>query len=244
MFCRQETESSRNCVVGPRWCRGNIYSHEINHLNFGLKRHFEIRRRFENCGAMPMATMKITAKIQHTTCVLTLFSANADVKIPFFFNVKIVQAYNDASFLWKGFEITEPSVCCHLLLLWKWIHQVSWKQVSNKLLLWKCTTKPLLTIAVGGVTLPPQCICLLGTPSCARFFHGEALSFSSRTPADLPLVVGLLCTPPTHTSMWPCPHHPHRDDTWAHPHPNPVCKGQADHQRTGRHTSNVRLESP
>lgn len=66
-----------------------------------------------------METMRITAKIQPTTCVLTLFSANADVKIPFFLNVKIVQAYSDTSFLWRGFEITEPSVCCHLLLLWK-----------------------------------------------------------------------------------------------------------------------------
>lgn len=64
-------------------------------------------------------------------------SANADVTIPFFLNVKIVQAYCDTSFLWRGFEITKPSVCCHLLLLWKWICQVSWKQISNKPLLWK-----------------------------------------------------------------------------------------------------------
>lgn len=68
---------------------------------------------------------------------LKLFSANADVKISFFLNAKTVQAYSDTSFLWRGFEITEPSVCCHLLLPWKWICQVSWKQVSNKPLLWK-----------------------------------------------------------------------------------------------------------
>jgi len=44
-------------------------------------------------------------------CVfLTLFSANADVKISFFPNVKIVQAYIDTCFLCRSFEMTEPSV--------------------------------------------------------------------------------------------------------------------------------------
>lgn len=115
MFCRQETEASRNNVVGPRQCRENIYSHEVSHLNVGSKCHFEIRRRFENCGAMPMETMRITGKIQPTTCVLTLFSANADVKIPFFHNVKIVQAYSDSSFLWKALKLVShlsAAICC------------------------------------------------------------------------------------------------------------------------------------
>lgn len=62
-----------------------------------------------------METMRITGKIQPTTCVLTLFSANADVKIPFFHNVKIVQAYSDTSFLWKALKSVShlsAAICC------------------------------------------------------------------------------------------------------------------------------------
>lgn len=195
------------------------------------KCHFEIKRRLENCGAMQMETMNITAKIQPTTCVLTLFSANADVKIPLFLNVKIVQAYSDTSFLWRGFEITKPSVCCHLLLLWKWICQVSWKQVSNKPLLWKIMYNfcwwchPSIT-----VHLPPRSSQLVPVSSV-----GKALSFSTRISAayaHLPLVVGLLGThgcalDATHTHFHVALSPPwHRGDTWAHLHSNPACKGQ------------------
>lgn len=195
------------------------------------KCHFEIKRRLENCGAMQMETMNITAKIQPTTCVLALFSANADVKIPLFLNVKIVQAYSDTSFLWRGFEITKPSVCCHLLLLWKWICQVSWKQVSNKPLLWKIMYNfcwwchPSIT-----VHLPPRSSQLVPVSSV-----GKALSFSTRISAAYAhpsLVVGLLGTrgcalDATHTHFHVALSPPwHRGDTWAHLHSNPACKGQ------------------
>jgi len=40
----------------------NIYRHEISNLDVGSKHHIEIRRIFENCGAMPVETMRITTK--------------------------------------------------------------------------------------------------------------------------------------------------------------------------------------
>lgn len=72
---------------------------KISHLNVVPKYHFEVRSRFENHGAVPVETVRVTKKASLQHVFLTLFSANADVKIPFIPNVEIVQAYSDTSFL-------------------------------------------------------------------------------------------------------------------------------------------------
>lgn len=48
---------------------------KIRHLNVVPKYHFEVRRRFENHGAVPVETVRVTTKSQPTTCLPnTVFS--------------------------------------------------------------------------------------------------------------------------------------------------------------------------
>lgn len=157
---------------------------------------------------------------------------NADVKIPFFPCIKTVQAYSDTFFHWRGFKIPEPSVCCHLLLPWKWICQVSWKQVSNKPALWKimhnchwCGHPPIMG------HLPPRNSQLVPTSVGKEFF---SIRKENAVCAYLPLALGLRST---------CSHfasHPHAQPcgllTTVHPeitHEH-ISYSQLHRQRPGR----------
>lgn len=104
-----------------------------------------------------------------------------------------MQAYRDTSFLWRGFEITKPSVCCHLLLSWKWICQVSWKQISNKPRLWKIMHNCSWWCHPPTVVhLPPRNSQLVPASSAGKVFSNRTAAGSSH-PSECLSGTQLLC---------------------------------------------------
>lgn len=77
-------------------------------------------RRFENCEAMPMETLRIRlqkSSLQHVSS--HYFQLMQMLRSHSFLMLRQCRLIVTLPFFGEAFEIIEPSVYCHLLLLWK-----------------------------------------------------------------------------------------------------------------------------